>query len=246
MELVHNTNFKIRAAEIGFERKVTGVSLIQLMQEASMEHIIKIEATAWDKDFIETTWVLLRKEVNFYSWPGLGAIIEVITYPTGFEKIFAYRDYIIMDQNQNIVATGASTWTLINKNTRKITRVPEKLTGFDASTFRDVLPRCETQLPISDQWHNMRSYLVGLYHLDWNGHVNNVYFSKFIMESEAEKQKDYTPLKMITHYRQECFIDDEITVQFGKENTDKRGRYRIVRNRDGAVLVLAEIEWVKR
>ena len=92
----------------------------------------------------------------------------------------------------------------------------------------------------------MRSYLVGLYHLDWNGHVNNVYFSKFIMESEAEKQKDYTPLKMITHYRQECFIDDEITVQFGKENTDKRGRYRIVRNRDGAVLVLAEIEWVKR
>lgn len=85
MSYIHTEQFSIRTSEINHNKSLHAYALIQLMQEASMQHTIGMKVSVWDMEAIQGGWVLLKMEVQFYHYPVLGQKVTVKTYPSGLD-----------------------------------------------------------------------------------------------------------------------------------------------------------------
>lgn len=216
--IIHKTSFKVRACEVNIEQQITFPALVQLFQEASLENIINLKISAWDDDRGSFAWVLLRKEVKVIKYPKLGESVLVETYPSGFERIFAYRDYKMYNSEKELIAFASSTWTYMNLHTRKLAALPENLENFDASKFREVLARPKTRLETLTIPERTIGYTIRKYHLDWNGHVNNNHYFKFILEAADPLLRKIQPSGVVIHIKSECLLGDAILVDATQMN----------------------------
>lgn len=182
MSYIYTEIFRIRTSEIDHNKSVHAHSLIQLMQEASMQHTIGLGVSAWDLEPKNITWVLLKMEVNFYHFPKLGDEVTVKTYPTALEGYFTYRDYYVYDAQGVLCASSSSMWTLMDTVARKMVKIPDEYSTL-VFPVDQVLARPSLKLTIPQRVDQEYTLQVNYFHLDWNGHVNNVQIIRMIMES---------------------------------------------------------------
>jgi acyl-ACP thioesterase len=239
-DIIYKTNYKVRACEVNFNHKITFPALVQLFQEASLENIIELKLASWDDDRGDFGWVLLRKEITVIHYPSLGEDVIIETCPSGFERIFAYRDYKMFDNKNRLIAFASSTWTYMDLNTRKLASLPESLEFFDASRFREVLPRPKSKIAILKEPTHAIDYVIRRYHLDWNGHVNNNHYFKFVLEVIDPPEIFMQPSKVILHIKSECLNGEKISVQ-AKQRSDET-LVTILKN-EKELVACAIIEW---
>lgn len=212
-EYATTKSYQIRTHEIDIKGVLSLPGLVMLMQDASMESARFLKLSIWDERMKDLSWVLLRKEIKIYRLPEFDEQIEMVTYPAGFEKIFAYRDFKAFDQKGDLIASAASTWTLMNMKDRKIARIPSFASELDLPAFESQLPKPETRLRISDDFVDTYQYQVRLYDLDWNNHVNNIVLFRLMLQGvDIEFFKGATISDFIFHIKSECFMDEKLTV----------------------------------
>ncbi|MBC7884015.1 MAG: hypothetical protein H7X99_00970 [Saprospiraceae bacterium] len=182
MSYIHYENFRIRTSEINHRKQIHPHQLIQLMQEASMQHTLGMKVSVWDLESKNISWVLLKMDVYFYRYPSLGEITNVKTFPSGLDGFFTYRDYYVYDENGIICATASSMWTLMDTIERKMVKIPSEF-GSLVYPSEELLPKPSKKLISPAITEEVSFIKVNFLHLDWNGHVNNVQLVKMIFES---------------------------------------------------------------
>lgn len=233
-------SFKIRTHEIDINKRIKIPALIQLLQEASMSNAIKLGVSVWDLEDDSLSWVLVKKEINILRLPTLGETITVITYPSGLERLFAYRDFIVKDESGKALVTASSTWILMNTQTRKVV-----LPNFDIPTPSDITPlaRPNVKFPKIEDFELQTNFVVNWHDLDWNEHVNNVFIIKCILEGCPDKLLQDGALKTIKiQFKMESFWKDELTSNF-KALDDNHTLHTITRKRDDKIIAMAELFW---
>ena len=239
--IVFRAEYEIRAAEIDSTKKITVPSLMQLMQEASLKHIIVLKASIWDLK--KSAWVLLVKEINVRRLPELGETVTIETYPAGIDRIFAFRDYRVFDAEGVCVADASSTWTLINLDTRNLERFPDHILHLPLPEDIVPLKRCKRKITIPEGGNYSDSFKVNYFHLDWNSHVNNVNYLKFILEVNTDKLKISTPSCIEIHFKAEALEDDELVI-YNVSAKDNNETYHTVQNvKDDKVITQVKIKW---
>ncbi len=243
MSYIHKEQFSIRTAEINHLRKIHPHALIQLMQEASMQHTIGMQVSIWDLESMNGSWVLIKMEVNFYHYPSLNENIKVHTFPSGKEGYFTFRDYMVYDTADRICATASSQWTMMNTESRKLMRIPD---SFGTLIFHtdEPLPKPDFRLlPVHNSAHFIE-ITSGYLHLDWNGHVNNVLMIRMIMESlgnEIFYRKKLKSLKI--QFKSEVVISQKLKIAYETGETENNIRHTVSDINTGKDLVLAETIW---
>lgn len=234
--------YLIRTHEIDYRKSLTCPALMMLMQEASMHNALELKISIWDKGMDNLSWVLLRKDIIINKSPTIGDKIKVVTYPAGFEKIFAYRDFWVFDSAGNVIATASSTWTLMNLETRKINRIPSEILALDLPDKEERLARPDIRLPKSLEMKESYSYRIRHYDLDWNHHVNNIVLSRLMLQAIDESCYESRQLKRFTiHIKSECFYNDDVLVYIEKVN-DSNYNHEI-RGKDGRIIAGAHSIW---
>ena len=153
---------------MNIHKKMTIPSLIRNMQEASLQHARILNTSAWDMEEDKITWVLIRKEIKFLNALDLDSTYTILTYPSGFDKFFAYRDYLIFDENKKLVVGASSTWTLLQTEERKLIKIPEKILEIGAPKGTRFLPQPEKNLKLPEDMETKDLRKVRQYDLDWN------------------------------------------------------------------------------
>jgi len=232
--------YKVRTSEIDIYKKIKIPALIQLMQEASMSNALKLKVSVWDLEDKALSWVLVKKEIHITTLPLLGEKIKITTYPSGLERLFAYRDFIVKDESDNIIVTASSTWILMNTDTRKIVKPELKI-----PTPSDVIPlaRPHLSMPKLDKSILSKSFEVNWHDLDWNKHVNNVFIFKCILDSLPDEKIVNGVIATINiQFKSESFWKDKLTAKYyiGK---DGNTFHSVIREKDNKVITLAEISW---
>ena len=129
------------------------------------------------------TWVLVRKELKIITHLKMDENYTILTYPSGFDKFLAYRDYLIFDAHKKLVVGASSTWTLLNTDTRKLMKTPQNILDIGVPKDTRFLTQPEKSLALPDGLERKESRKVRPYDLDWNNHVNNIVLIRFMMES---------------------------------------------------------------
>lgn len=207
--------FKVRSHEVGINKKITIISLLKLMQEASMTNAKDLKISVWELEKENLAWVLLRKQLNLNNLPSLGQRVKVVTYPSSFDRFLAYRDYKMYDEEGSLLAYASSTWTLMNMTTRKMARMPEALMTLKVSEEENILEYPQAKLPLLKEEGISEEIKIRPYDIDWNGHVNNIQYVRYMIENIPSDYLAQNILKSLAfHIKSECFLEDKIRNEY--------------------------------
>lgn len=241
--LIKTESFTIRTYEIDNRKQATIPSLVKLMHEAAMQNVIDLKLSVWDLEPHQISWVLMRKNLVIHQLPSLGDRIKIVTHCAGFEKFFTYRDYKIYNQQDELLAYAASTWLLMDTIKRRMARIPAFILGLECPPEEDCLPRPKNKLPKFEKADLTKNFTVGWYDLDFNQHLNNVFYLQWMLETVPDNLLEYGQLERIDIlYKLECKWKEKIVCETQIVN-DTNLIHRLVRVSDGQQLCLAETAW---
>ena len=184
------------------------------MQEACMQHVLKLKVSAFDLEERQLTWILLKKSVQILRRPALNEIITIETHPSGFEKILAYRDFKCFDNQGKLIATGASCWGLLNTQTKQLIRFPKDIAEIKSPDI-DYLNRPNLKISPFKEGELIMQHTVNQSDVDWNKHLNNAQLNKLILANIShENIKNYH-----IQFKHEALLNEDIQIYIKREDS---------------------------
>ena len=140
--------FFVGLSDVGYENKLTNRSLLAYCENIAGLHSDIAGLGLLDTPKTRKGWVLLNWKVKFIERPLYGTILKIKTWSKGSDKLYAYRDFEIKDQNDKLLAIVTSRWVLIDLDKRhfvKLTDIPiEELYSKENKSVFDIdFPRVE-------------------------------------------------------------------------------------------------------
>ncbi|KAL0697456.1 hypothetical protein Bca4012_053578 [Brassica carinata] len=219
--LVFRQNFDIRSYEIGADRSASIETVMNHLQETALNHVKSAgllgDGFGSTPEMVKKNliWVVTRMQVVVDKYPTWGDVVEVDTWVSKSGKNGMRRDWLVRDCNTGEILTRASSvWVMMNKVTRRLSKLPEEVRGEIEPYFVNsdpILAEDSRKLTkLDDKTADyVRSGLTPRWSdLDVNQHVNNVKYIGWILESAPVEMMEKHKLKSMTlEYRRECGRD---------------------------------------
>ncbi len=239
--------YRIHVYETGPDERLTIHSLFNYMQDIASDHAIKLGFGRDDLMKANRFWVLSRMYAEFKSWPLWGDTIILRTWPNGTDKLFALRNYEVTYPDGRHIASGSSSWLILDYTTRKIQRPDAILEQF----YRDLNPnespvRYAARLDhASANRQSSAPFKVKAGDLDVNFHTNNTRYLNWIYNSyDLEFLINNCPKSAEINYLAESVYNDEIIIQSSPDIDDPTYQnHSVVRSDDNRELCRVRIEW---
>ena len=170
---VWTEQFRVRHMEVTREGFLRTDVFFDYMQEAAANHAMHIGVGLEALNSIGLMWVLSRLKLQVLRTPLLGETVAVTTWPSGIERLFATREFLLKNEKDETLARASSCWILLDKrrmHPRKVLEtLPAKLPDNSARernfTNLDKLPRLPVSRPSRIQIPESM--------IDVNQHMNN-------------------------------------------------------------------------
>ncbi|XP_020211217.2 palmitoyl-acyl carrier protein thioesterase, chloroplastic [Cajanus cajan] len=264
--------FVIRSYEIGPDKTATMETLMNFLQETALNHVTSsgiggdgFGATR-EMSIRKLIWVVTRIQVQVQRYNKWGDEIEVDTWVDAAGKNGMRRDWIIRDHyTKEIITRATSTWVIMNRQTRRLSKIPEEvrqeLVPFYLNRLAVPIEEadCEKIDKLTDETaERIRSGLAPRWNdMDANQHVNNVKYIGWILESvPIEVLEDYNMTSMTLEYRRECTQSNLLesmtcpTARVIESNNNSKNRkpdleytHLLRLQQDKAEIVRARTEW---
>ena len=114
--------FTIHVYETGPDSRATLYSLFNYMQDIASDHAVLLGFGRDDLMKKNHFWVLSRMYAEITQWPSWEDKIIVKTWPNGTDMLFAMRNYELKFADGRMIASGVSSWLIIDRTTKKIQR----------------------------------------------------------------------------------------------------------------------------
>ncbi len=98
------------------------IHLFNYMQDIASDHAVKLGFGRDDLMRDNRFWVLSRMYAEIKYWPLWEDKIIVRTWPNGTDKLFALRNYEVNYPDGRHIASGTSSWLILDQTTRKVQR----------------------------------------------------------------------------------------------------------------------------
>jgi medium-chain acyl-[acyl-carrier-protein] hydrolase len=161
-------------------------------------------------------WVLMNYHFAIERMPHVGERISIRTYP-GPARAFIYpRHYAVIDEEGNTIIRGISLWALLDKTTHRPTFPAKNGINPIGQSFPGELPWPTTLAlgPVSLK----ETRLVRYSDLDFNGHMNNVRYLDYALDSEKSTYFDTAVIKELQiNFSTETQLNEEMEISTGKE-----------------------------
>ncbi|KAF8407738.1 hypothetical protein HHK36_006873 [Tetracentron sinense] len=215
----------IRSYEVGADKTATLESIHNLLQETALNHV-------WMSGLLgdgfgathgmmrnNLIWVITRMQVQIDSYPIWGEIVEIDTWVGASGKNGMRRDWLIRSHTTGHVfarATRHDTWVMMNRETRRLSKVPDEVRAeispwfINKKAIQEDVP--EKIIKLNDNAKYVNSGLKPKRSdLDMNHHVNNVKYVRWMLETIPDQFLESHQLSnIILEYRRECGSSDVV------------------------------------
>jgi acyl-ACP thioesterase len=242
--------YRVHVYETGPDGKLNLFSLFNYMQDIASDHAIKLGFGRDDLMRDNRFWVLSRIYAEISEWPLWEDTIVLKTWPNGTDKLFALRNYLVTYPDGTHIASGTSSWLILDQTTKKVQRPDSILSQYN------FIPRTEnsdlryaTKINPSEDCGKLSPlFRIKVSDLDVNLHTNNVRYLKWVTDSyDLDFAMNNDPQSAEINYLAESIFDEEILLR-SSVDTENRTFYNhsIFRTNDNKELCRIRIEWKKR
>lgn len=167
--------FFVGAHDVDLEKKVTNKELLEMLSDISMLHGVKSGQTKTD-EVSPVSWVVLGWRMQVYRRPFMFSTLRAVTWVRDYTRVRAGRDYMIYDEEENIVVKATAEWVALDVPTGRFLRItPELLEPFDPEPDEINYPgfvfplfrRIDMDILAAQEMEIDRMMF------DYNGHVHN-------------------------------------------------------------------------
>ena len=176
----------VRFGSIDKSDRLTLNTIFNYFQEAAISHA---ENLGVGRDAMAKTgqgWILSRMSVIVKKRPKYGDLLSVRSWPHGWEKLFALRDYEILDKDGNPAVSARSAWLIVDIEKRRPLRPQAIMDNLPLNTDLEAITAEENGAAglLARESMQICSERKALYtDLDFNGHVNNVRYIQWIEDA---------------------------------------------------------------
>jgi medium-chain acyl-[acyl-carrier-protein] hydrolase len=239
--------YRIHVYETGPDGKLNLYSLFNYMQDIASDHAIKLGFGRDDLMRDNRFWVLSRIYAEITEWPLWEEKIIVKTWPNGTEKLFALRNYEVNYSDGRHIASGSSSWLILDRTTKRVQRPVSILTQYNPNLHLEDSPiRCATKLnPSTENGNVSQDFRIKVSDLDVNLHTNNVMYLKWVCDTYSlDFIMKNDPQSAEINYLAESIFDEEIMIRTSVENENGSFfNHSIFRINDNKELCRIRIGW---
>lgn len=239
--------YLVRTYELDLRGSVSVRGVCNYLQDAAGNHAQALGVAVEQLQKHKVTWVLSRLHVQLRAYPRWREKILVETWPASVDKLYAVRDFLLLDAAENVIGAATSAWLLIDIEKRRPVRLPSFIGTMHRSARGRVIPDPFEKLPVpADSTAAMR-FQVCRADLDLNQHVNNVKYIDWLLEQVPDDVWRHRQLRTLEiDFRSESVLGDHILSQTVEMQGNPREQvfvHRLFRETDRRELVRARTVW---
>ncbi len=158
-------------------------------------------------------WLLNSWQLNILSPARLGDLITVGTWAYNFKGFYGYRNFIMKDEQDKVLAVANSLWVYVDTETGKPSRIPDN-PGYELEPPypMEYAPR---KVEFPDNFETLPSFHVKKSNIDSYNHVNN---GQYITMAEEYLPDTFFVKQMRVEYRTQALLGDIIYPLLSKED----------------------------
>ncbi|GMP83541.1 hypothetical protein CsSME_00037418 [Camellia sinensis var. sinensis] len=207
----------IRSYEVGTDKTATIESILNLLQETALNHVwmsgLLGDGFGATHGMVKNNliWVVSRMQVEMDHYPIWGEILEIDTWVGASGKNGMRRDWLVRSHaTGHVFVRATSTWVMMNKQTRRLSKMPEEVRAEISPWFIEKQAIKEEVNEKIEKLDDKAKYVNSdlkpkRSDLDMNHHVNNVKYVRWMLETIPDQFLENHQLSSMTlEYRREC------------------------------------------
>ena len=215
--------FFIHTSMVGKNDYIRPAAILDLFQDMASLHANEL-GVGFD-DIVKKNYYWIVSSIEFEQLKQFKSIsyVKVKTWPKAKNRLEFIREFTISDLDGNLLVKGISTWVVIDKTTRRLTRGDDIIFSgeYSEETNYPNYRRRKISLlnnEVIKEW----DYKVLATDLDHNGHMNNAKYADVIYNGLTD---DRCVKSVHISFLHEALLNDNIHVKYYKN--DKNTNYYV-------------------
>lgn len=219
--MIYKEEFKIGLKDVGKENQVNNKAILEYLEDIAAYHSDSVGYGVNTSDTTHLTWLLLDWKVKVIKRPQYGQVLHIHTWSRNIIKCYAYRDFEIYDENNNLCVVASSRWLLINNKTKRIAKIePEVANKYESEPEKFVFEEKEIEkIKLPKNYKNSIIYQTKRKDIDIIGHMHNLYYLDLAYEALPEEiynQNIFDEIRIM--YKKEIKLGDTVICKYSYEN----------------------------
>ncbi|MGG7179226.1 acyl-[acyl-carrier-protein] thioesterase [Clostridium paraputrificum] len=240
--------YEINYYDVDYKLKCKLSSIVNFLCDVGNYHAESLGETIESLVENNCAWVFYKYDIKIKEYPKYRDTITVETEPIGFKKFYAYRSYYIKNSEGKLLGEAIALFFLINIEKRRPMRVlPEQYVRYGADGDLKKNIEMENILKLEKEDH-YKDFNIRYSDIDSNGHVNNVKYIEWAIESvPVEVIKDYELKRIKVVFEKETTYGDTVHVsaQVIRNEENELVTIHTIKSEAGVELTKLEGKWVK-
>jgi len=235
--------YTIHSYESDKRALATPTALLQFMQESAWNHAEHLNLGFSHLSPKGLAWVLARLSLKVEKFPRWHTRVKLETWPSGLDRLLAHRDFRI-SSSEGLLAVGSTSWLVIDVENRRPQRTSSYF-EFEQWEAERVFSQFTGKIPQLQHSSAESARKVYFSHLDVNGHVNNVRYLEYVIDSfplDFITEHDLALLEM--NFLAEALYGDSIRVKT-QNNGDLSFLHSVQRQNEDDELCRLKTTWKK-
>ena len=217
--MIYKEKFKIALKDIGKNNEVNNKAILEYLENIACYHSDSLGYGIHKSDETQILWLLLDWKIKVIKRPKYGNTLNIHTWSRGFVKCYAYRDFEIYDEENNLCVIATSKWLLLNKKTRKISKVEDEIGDkYDSEPNMSVFENEIEKINLPENYENSINYQVKRKDIDVIGHMHNLYYLDLAYEALPDEVYEKRPFNEIRiTYKKEIKLGETVICKYIKD-----------------------------
>ena len=227
---VREDKFTVRTYECQADGSIRMNSLMQYLQEIAAVHAEQLGFGYGRLNEISSYWVLSNIRIEITRLPKWNDEVTVQTWPSGYTRLIATREFICKDGYGCELFSACSEWLILDKQSNRAKNIFHLDLGLP-QTGPKALPGELKRLELRNDYREVERVRVPYSSIDLNGHVNNTEYVRWGIDALRRKFEFGGIIRSLqATYLSEVFEGDELDILV---SSDTAGCFYVLGRKSG-------------
>lgn len=209
---IYEKEFELQLRDIDKNNKMRLSSYLNVMQEIGGLHASELGHGLSEEIRTNKAWIVIAWKLEIFKRPNWNEKIKVRTWIGKIDKIYHYRDYEILDNNNEVIAKAVAKWVMVDIVTKTIQKTEDTYAGqfpiVNREDFDNNINKINSKFNI-ENLSKIYEYKVQRRDVDKNNHMNNIIYLDLALEGLDDEFVNNIS-KIEIHYKTECKYNEEM------------------------------------
>ena len=211
---MYSFNSVVRFSEVDHNKMLTLPGIINYFQDCSIFHSESLGAGMENLENQKKGWILSSWQIIVNRYPQMGEKIEIGTWPTSFKGLYGTRNFVLKDEQGEMLAYANSIWVFMDFGKGRPTKPDEELIAKYQNEPPLEMEYAPRKIELPEQAEAVGEFTVRKYQIDTNEHMNNGHYVQLALESMKTEKR---VREVRVEYKKSAVYKDVIVPKIAEE-----------------------------